>query len=186
MLDAILAADGALLRRILDLPHPQWANWIGLAASRVGIAGVIWIVYGLVLFLRHRIGRAGLIRLLLAIVVVHLVVDYALKPWVDRSRPPVAMPDLEAIGAIPETRSFPSGHTAHAVAGALVLTALYPSAAAAWLTWLAAAVVGLARVYLGVHYPLDAFAGAIVGLCCGAAALRVPLPGQHHVQRAGD
>jgi undecaprenyl-diphosphatase len=150
--------------------------------GRIGIAGAIWVFYGLVLFLGHRIGRAGMVRLLLAIIVVHLVVDYTLKPWVTRPRPPLVMPDMHVIGEIPETWSFPSGHAAHAAAGALVLTSTYPNATAAWLTWLAAAGVGVARVYLGVHYPLDALAGAAIGLFWGAAALRVPLPKPHRIQ----
>src|SRR5690606_32753391 len=89
-----------------------------------------------------------------------------------------AMPGLPVFGTVPETPSFPSGHAANAVASAFVLTTAYPRTAAVWFTWLAAAIVGVARVYLGVHYPLDALAGAVVGLCCGAVARGMPLPAE--------
>jgi undecaprenyl-diphosphatase len=183
MLDALLAADAALLREILSLPHPDWLNRLFLFLSRVGIGGGIWLAGGLLLFLTHRISRGGFVRLILAIVLVHLVVDYTLKPSVGRLRPPVAVSGLHVIGDVPPTPSFPSGHAANSVAAALVLATAWRKRTAHWVIWIGAALVGVARVYLGVHYPLDAAAGAIVGLLCGAAALVVPLPQRVPIRR---
>jgi len=173
MLETALAADSALMRRIFALPHPDWLNWVMLGASAVGTWGAIWLVAGGVLFFRHRIGRQDLVRLILAILFVHIVVDLGLKPWIDRPRPPLAMPDATVIGEVPETRSFPSGHAANAGAAAVVLTTALKASRVRVLIWSAALVVGVARVYLGVHYPLDAIAGALVGVLIGWAALGV-------------
>ena len=164
MLDEVLAADLAVMQRIVALPHPHWLNSLMLGASFAGIGGAIWLVAGVVLFLFHRIGRLDVIRLILAILLVHLVVDLGLKPWIDRPRPPFAIPGATVIGDVPETRSFPSGHAANAGAAAFVLTAALPALRWRVLVWSAAVVVGVARVYLGVHYPLDAIAGALIGV----------------------
>src|SRR5205814_9375069 len=97
VLKAVLAIDETLLRAILALPHPDWLNWVFLGASRVG-GGAIWVAAGLALFLNHRIGRQDLLRLILAVLLTDAVIDLALKPWIDRPRPPLAITDLRAIG----------------------------------------------------------------------------------------
>jgi undecaprenyl-diphosphatase len=67
--------------------------------------------------------------------------------------------------------SFPSGHAATSVAGAIVLTFLLGRWGLA-LGVLAAAVC-FSRVYIGVHYPLDVVAGALLGAVVGLAAVAV-------------
>jgi undecaprenyl-diphosphatase len=62
--------------------------------------------------------------------------------------------------------SFPSNHAANAFGLAMLFTLMYPKR---WY-WLmpVAALVAFSRVYVGVHYPLDIIAGAIVGAGAGA------------------
>ncbi|HZR94756.1 MAG TPA: phosphatase PAP2 family protein [Gaiellaceae bacterium] len=62
---------------------------------------------------------------------------------------------------IPHSHSFPSGHTATAVAGAVVLSSLVPRAAPAFV--LLAAAIAFSRLYVGAHYPLDIAGGAVLG-----------------------
>jgi len=61
--------------------------------------------------------------------------------------------------------SFPSGHTTISFAVALVLAKRYPKAR--YLFYLAAALVGASRVWLGSHYPSDVAAGVILGAGVG-------------------
>jgi undecaprenyl-diphosphatase len=69
--------------------------------------------------------------------------------------------------------SFPSGHTATAFALACWLWLMVRGARARWLGWLGwllAALVGLSRIYRGVHYPSDVVAGMLIGILSGLVA----------------
>ncbi|MEX2217839.1 MAG: phosphatase PAP2 family protein [Phycisphaerales bacterium] len=66
--------------------------------------------------------------------------------------------------------SMPSSHTAFAVMMAVVVGTLYPRLRP--LMWSLAALVGLARVLTGAHYPSDVAAGATIGLVIAHAAIK--------------
>ncbi len=93
-----------------------------------------------------------------------------LKHLVDALRPPAVLPPgaLEVIGPVLHSHSFPSGHTTSAFVffGVLAACARHGSERAAAL--LAAALVGLSRVALGVHWPQDVLAGIFGGLLAAA------------------
>lgn len=101
-----------------------------------------------------------------ASLLVDEILTYSLKNTVRRTRPYVEYPDLitnfdtETTGA---NLSFPSGHTSFAFATATSLTLKYPKWYVIVPSYLWAASVGYSRMNLGVHYPTDVVAGAILG-----------------------
>jgi undecaprenyl-diphosphatase len=96
----------------------------------------------------------------------------ALKRAVPLDRPPLRYPQPEALVRIPHDGSFPSGHAATSFAAAVLLSFVAPRLAPAFL--LLAVAIGFSRVYVGVHYPLDVLAGALLGAGVAGASLAMP------------
>ncbi|MFB7087560.1 phosphatase PAP2 family protein [Streptomyces sp. NPDC056296] len=107
------------------------------------------------------------------------------KRLVRRARPDreAARVTVDRYVPMPASASFPSGHTASAVAFATAVGVVLPAAAVP-LGALASAV-GYSRVHVGVHYPGDVAAGAVLGIASAAAALAAaaatPVPGLRSV-----
>jgi len=93
---------------------------------------------------------------------LNTVVTFGLKYAVHRHRPYSSYLDINPYQHDTDP-SFPSGHTSFAFETATALTMQYPrwyiiAPAYAW-----ASIVAYSRMYLGMHYPTDVLAGAIIG-----------------------
>ncbi len=129
-------------------------------ASRLG-DGVIW--YATILALPFVGGPAGVpcaLRMLL-LGLLNGLVYRILERRFARPRPFVACPGVRAYARCHDGHSFPSGHTLHAVAFGMLLTAYYPGLG--WLVWPFVALVAASRVVLGLHFPSDVIVGAAMG-----------------------
>ncbi len=87
-------------------------------------------------------------------------------------------PAVTPLDPSPPTSSFPSGHTAAALAlyGAIIIVARRHGAP--WPVWLLLTVpvaVGGARLYRGMHHPSDVVAGLVLGAACLALSYLVLL-----------
>lgn len=105
-----------------------------------------------------------------AIAVTSLVVNQPMKLLGDRARPDrvvAGVPEARWV-PMPTSSSFPSGHSASALAFATAVGSLLPTLR--FPLGVAATTVAFSRVYTGVHYPGDVLAGAVVGACLGRAA----------------
>jgi membrane-associated phospholipid phosphatase len=90
------------------------------------------------------------------------VLTYGLKEIFHRPRPYVTYSDITAYET-ETSRSFPSGHTSLAFTTATALSLKYPKWYVIAPTYFWACSVGYSRMNLGVHYPSDVLAGAILG-----------------------
>ena len=130
------------------------------AISKLG-DGVFW--YVLILLLPVIYGEPAL-RPALRMAVVGLV-GLALYKYL-KSRLVRERPYISLAGITPGTRaldrySFPSGHTLHAVSFTTLAVTSFPELA--WLLVPFAALIATSRVVLGLHYPSDVAAGAVIG-----------------------
>ncbi|MCS6919412.1 MAG: phosphatase PAP2 family protein [Fimbriimonadales bacterium] len=108
--------------------------------------------------------RAFALWLLPVLTITNETCDF-LKAWVGRERPCVALP-IDAITGDLTSGSFPSAHSANMAAVLGVATAVWGRKAFLYLFWLPV-LVGLSRVYIGVHYPSDVLAGWTLGFVYG-------------------
>lgn len=148
--------DTQLLLTInVRLHHPTamaWMSaWTWLGDYRVVLAATaLGVWWG-----RRRELVAGGVGVALA-----LAAAEALKQVVHRPRPADIVPGLFVAHPVGNP-SFPSGHTTAAFALAAVLSLGWPRQR--WWWWALAAGVAVSRMYLGLHYPSDCLAGALIG-----------------------
>lgn len=69
---------------------------------------------------------------------------------------------VHVVGKALRSRSFPSGHTNAVFAAATFLALLFGGMF--WWSYLVAALVGYSRIYVGVHFPIDVAAGAVLAV----------------------
>ena len=127
------------------------------------------------LFWRRRADfKTHALPLVLAVAVSGGVVNL-LKPIVDRPRPGQRFAaegvDVHIPAGTPSDKAFPSGHTQTAFGAAVYLSCMYPGWSPLFLTL--AAIVGLSRIAIGVHYPLDVLVGALFGTAFSIVAYRL-------------
>jgi len=102
-------------------------------------------------------------RILVGIVVVVVLDDWLggiVKTWFSVERPCHA---LEAVRVLQYcgVNSFPSNHSANTAAFAVYTFLFYRKSG--WFIWLIPLMVGISRIYVGVHYPQDVLGGWVFG-----------------------
>jgi undecaprenyl-diphosphatase len=127
----------------------------------------VWIVIACILALVWK--RYAIVVFTVVAVAVADWASYGVKAIFDVERPSMRYAEPKPLVHAPTDASFPSGHAATGFAAATVLTFARPRWAPAF--YLLATAIAFSRVYVGVHYPLDVVAGALLGVGI-AVALR--------------
>jgi undecaprenyl-diphosphatase len=137
-------------------------------ASRLG-DGVAW--YALLIALPLALGEAALapVAHMAATALVGVGLYTLIKLVLGRERPCRAHGAVEALVPALDRYSFPSGHTMHAVAFTLMLAHYFPVLLVLAVPF--ALLVAMSRVVLGLHYPTDVLAGALLGASMARASL---------------
>ena len=159
--------DTRLLVLMRTRGHGRIAEAVGRGLGTIGEYGAVWLVIGAAMALIDSGNRdqwlvAG------ALGPVSIGLNFAIKLAVRRPRP--VLEGLPPLGGAPSSLSFPSAHATSSFACAMAMTRIAPEAAALFLL---AAAIAACRPYLGMHYPSDVLAGALIGTGLG---LVVPLP----------
>lgn len=89
------------------------------------------------------------------------IIVHSLKRMLSRERPYKILEQLNTFGINLKDYSFPSGHAAASFSIATTLALNVPRLTV--IVFLVAIVVGISRIYLGVHYPTDVAAGIVIG-----------------------
>ena len=162
-----MSAD-LLLFRWLYGPHGQ--VWLA-TMSVLTVVGSGWTMIPIASLAAFKRTRAHALWLIALLVSVSIAV-FSIKALVGRARPCSSLAEVHAlVFHAPTDPSFPSGHAAGAFAVAAFVTfelAVHPLAKVAM--FVIAAGIGLSRIVLGVHFPSDVLAGALLGI---VAALSV-------------
>ena len=163
---AFLLGPNEVLFRLLNLAGVNPAlDVLGVGLTTIGDVYVLALL-AVPLYARgHKEAAADV----LAAILVTLVATEILRYLIGLPRPCQALPDVRLVAFVgcPEDPAFPSGHASRAFGVATVLASRFPRRYGA-AALAVAALIALSRVYLGVHWPLDVFAGGLLGIALGA------------------
>ncbi len=156
--------DFQILFFIRDYIRNPFLNVIVPFYTTLGDDGIIWIALGLIMLIPKKTRKCG-IMVLAALLVMVVFNNLLLKNIIARARPFATYPELieDLIGVIhvPSSYSFPSGHTVSAMAVAFTVLTQHKKLGSIVLIF--ATLMGLSRLYVGVHFPTDVYGGMIVG-----------------------
>ncbi|MFV0137514.1 phosphatase PAP2 family protein [Streptomyces sp. HMX87] len=164
------AVDGALYAAVAATPTPTLDRALRRLSHAADHSKLSLGIAGALALGGARPRRAALLGVG-AVAVASASANLLGKRLVRRPRPDreAARVTVDRHVPMPASASFPSGHTASAVAFATAVGVALPAAAVP-LGALASAV-GYSRVHTGVHYPGDVAAGAVLGIASAATAL---------------
>ena len=141
----------------LQTIHTPLLDRFMVAITKLGDAGIVWIILTVILLLIPKTRKSG-VYMAVALIADLIICNVILKPIVARIRPYSINQTVQLLVTPLKDYSFPSGHTAASFAS---VSALYFAGRKRM------AAGALIVSVLIVHYPTDVLGGLIIGLLCG-------------------
>lgn len=155
-----------ILKNIAKL-HNDILDPIMICITKLGDAGIFWILLSVVLLCfkkTRKIGLTSTVSLIFSVIFTNCIIKIA----VDRIRPFAFDETLNVIISKPIDASFPSGHTSASVAAAVAI--LFWNRKYGIPAVILALLIAFSRLYLQVHFPTDVLGGLILGIIYGISA----------------
>jgi undecaprenyl-diphosphatase len=163
--------DRAELRFCRYLNRPSGNAAFGAVFRSISRLGDGWFWYASMLGLPFLYGLEGGYAAghMAATGAVGVAIYKLIKGRAVRERPFITHADIACTAEPLDRYSFPSGHTLHAVSFTMLVTYHFPEWSAVLVTF--AVLVAMSRVVLGLHYPSDVAAGALLGAMLAAVSI---------------
>ena len=127
---------------------------------------IAYIILWMILFFKGgRIGKIAAVMSIFLIAASDQISSSFLKNLIERPRPCNILPDVNILVFCSGSYSMPSSHAVNNFAVAGFFGTLFPKYR--YIVYSVAALMALSRPYVGVHYPSDIIAGAIIGILIG-------------------
>jgi membrane-associated phospholipid phosphatase len=150
--------------------RPPLLDWLMLGLTQLGS-----FIFALILALIFYFAESKLFAysLISGVITLGLIIEI-IKLYIRSARPYIKLKRIRLVGAKASGRSFPSGHTGQAFFLASLIVHYYHANIYLWvLLYATALLVGITRIYVGMHYPRDVLAGAILGTAWGIIGVMV-------------
>ncbi|MCK4856678.1 MAG: phosphatase PAP2 family protein [candidate division Zixibacteria bacterium] len=162
MINWLVQVDAGLFYFLnVTLANPVFDLLMPLITSNWLLRPVIVLILLYLVIFGKRQGRITAIICIVTVIATDQISAHLLKPIISRIRPCHVLPDIHLLVNCSKGLSFPSAHAANAFGQAVILALGLPRRA--WLFYLAAFVISYSRIAVGVHYPADVIAGALLG-----------------------
>jgi membrane-associated phospholipid phosphatase len=152
------------IAKSINPQNPNSPYWIATSGSTYFISASVPVCLFMAGLIKNDHGLKRKSYEIFGAIAIELAVSETMKIIIDRPRPAQMYPGEIFPYSNVSGYSFPSGHSSLAFATAASLSIIYKKWYVTIPAYLWAASVGYARIYLGVHYPSDVLAGAIVGI----------------------
>ena len=164
--------DQTILVWIQDNLRIENLNPIVKVFTYMGNGGAVWIVICLVLTKIKKTRKIGIYSIL-SLIFSLLITNLGLKLIYERIRPYEVMNNISPLIITSDPNSFPSGHTSAAFSVGFLWAKFSKKQWIKISCILQAILMGFSRLYVGVHYPSDVVAGALVGGLCSILSIKL-------------
>lgn len=141
-----------------------WLDYLMLFITQLG-SGFFATLVSLLLY--FYLNKQLAFELAFGTLTLWLIVE-VMKVIIRRDRPFVKLKSIRIIGSRASGHSFPSGHTSQTFfVATLIVNYFHSSLIVSLLIYAISLLVGITRIYVGMHYPRDVLGGAILGSAWG-------------------